>query len=639
MKLAKSMIRALLARQRRLVLGGVSALLLIAVAVVPFVRSWISLYVALLFLVVLLAGTLWDLRRTKTNVGWLTTRLEKVEAAHAILIAAAYAPPDGGSITDAVVPVEVRSDFLRGLIQRGDPLDAYAFATSTQSLRDLDLRTACRLRDALRTRGYLVRAADVAAVCCELEGTAANRRAKAMIDGDIKVFSQAFTPTIAAADPAFAAVPRRILHLVGNSLPETQSGYTLRTHYTAVAQRLAGLDPHVATQMGFAAEGGGAVEVDGVTYHRSPGPVRGAVPFDSWLEMHARGVADLVGKVRPALLHAASDFVNARTAEIVGRAYGIPVVYESRGFWEETWLSRQAQTFGWRDLARLESTYGLPDIYRWRRDIEDRSRTEADRVVTLAEVMADRIEEGGVARDRIAVIPNGVDVDAFPVLTRDLPLAATLGIDEGTTVIGYISSIVEYEGIDTLISAYATVKAASATPVALLIVGDGAELARLKAQAAALGLTDVIFTGRVAHDVVLTYYSLIDVFVVPRRPVEVCHLVTPLKPFEAFSTGRTVVLSNVRALAAIAAASSAAELFEAGDDASLAAVLLALVDDPQRRRELAAAGAEWVRAERTWAANADAYLRLYRQLGVGGSDGAPTIPRPRSGEPLRVAEV
>jgi hypothetical protein len=43
-------------------------------------------------------------------------------------------------------------------------------------------------------------------------------------------------------------------------------------------------------------------------------------------------------------------------------------------------------------------------------------------------------------------------------------------------------------------------------------------------------------------------------------------------------------------------------------------VLLGLIDDPQRRRELAAAGAAWVRAERTWAANALIYLRLYGDM-------------------------
>jgi glycosyltransferase involved in cell wall biosynthesis len=216
------------------------------------------------------------------------------------------------------------------------------------------------------------------------------------------------------------------------------------------------------------------------------------------------------------------------------------------------------------------------------------------------------------------VVPNAVDIGSFPVVTRDTALAERHGIDPAATVIGYISSIAEYEGIDTLICAYAGIKAVADGPVALLIVGDGSARADLERQAADLGVADVHFTGEVPHDAILGHYSLIDIFVVPRRPVEVCHLVTPLKPFEAFATGRTVVLSDVRALASIAAESGAAELFSAGDPDSLASVLLALLRNPERRRELADAGAAWVRAERTWAANARIYLSLYADLRAAG---------------------
>jgi glycosyltransferase involved in cell wall biosynthesis len=315
------------------------------------------------------------------------------------------------------------------------------------------------------------------------------------------------------------------------------------------------------------------------------------------------------------VLHAASDYLNALTATAVGTAYGIPVVYESRGFWEETYLSRQQQRYGW-DLATHADRYGLPDFYLRRRAIEDRVRRAADRVVTLAGVMADRIVAGGVPREHVEVVPNAVDVHAFPVARRDHELAARHGIAADATVIGYISSLAEYEGIDTLIAAYEKVAAVADGPVALLVVGDGAARADLEARAA--GLAGVHFTGQVPHETILSWYGLIDIFVVPRRPVEVCHLVTPLKPFEAFATGRTVVLSDVRALASIAADSGAAELFTAGDPDSLAEVLLRLLGDPARRRELAEAGAAWVRAERTWAANARTYLRLYADLRVTG---------------------
>jgi glycosyltransferase involved in cell wall biosynthesis len=344
--------------------------------------------------------------------------------------------------------------------------------------------------------------------------------------------------------------------------------------------------------------------------------------------MHVTRVAELVRTLRPSILHAASDYLNALTAEAVGAAYGIPVVYESRGFWEETYLSRQEQRYGW-DLAKLADEYGLPDFYVRRQQVEDRARRAADRVVTLADVMADRIVAGGVPRERITVVPNAVDVDAFPVLTRDADRAATLGIAPDVTVIGYISSLAEYEGIDTLVAAFGRLRA-DEEKIALLIVGDGH--VRQELEAAAQGIPDVHFTGQVPHDTVLDYYSLIDVFVVPRRPVEVCHLVTPLKPFEAFATGRTVVLSNVRALASIAAQSDAAALFEAGDVTSLTETLRGLVADPERRRALAGRGASWVRAERTWAANAQIYLRLYDEMRT-----APRSPEQRKPEALEPA--
>ena len=130
------------------------------------------------------------------------------------------------------------------------------------------------------------------------------------------------------------------------------------------------------------------------------------------------------------------------------------------------------------------------------------------------------------------------------------------------------------------------------------------------------GLSDAIFTGRVPHEDVQAYYSLIDLFVVPRRPVSVCHLVTPLKPFEALACGRTLVLSDVDALREIARDSGSAALFTAGDPESLATVLRELIDDPQERARLAASGADWVRGARTWDGNADSYLAVYEALGA-----------------------
>jgi glycosyltransferase involved in cell wall biosynthesis len=476
-------------------------------------------------------------------------------------------------------------------------------------------RQVTRLFAALRGQGYLERAASLADLAENLPdaGVPADRRAG--LEAEIRVLRDGWRPTVEASsiDP----VPGRVLHVVETSLPSVQSGYTLRTYRTVRAQQAAGLDPHVVTHTGFGdAESRHAEDVGGVSHHRLPGASRGSVPLDAWLDQHVQQLAALCRELRPAVLHAASDWTNALSARVVGTAVGIPVVYESRGFWEETWLSRQAAKFGW-DLEQVEREWGLPDAYVWRHALEDRLRAEADHVVTLGRVMRDRIVTGGVPPERVSVVPNAVDVDEFPLLDRDTELAAELGIGADEVVVGYISSLVEYEGVDTLIDAVAELRARAGARVRLLVVGHGAEEEALRARATAAGLDGAaIFTGQVPHVDVLRYYSLIDVFVVPRRPVTVCQLVTPLKPYEALSTGRTLVMSDVAALREIAEDSGAAELFTPLDPTSLADVVEALVKDPARRARMSAEGAAWVRSARTWALNAQAYVGVYESLGA-----------------------
>lgn len=599
---------------RRAVYGVLGGVLAIALGAAAATRSWVALTTELLLVLLLLAAVLYDLRQIRNVLSRLPQkalrtreRLIEHRRFQAIMATEIY---DQCKVIGRPFPAGLGPLVLRTLIGRGDVLEAFRMCRS-DDLSTYPMFAVRRLRDNLQRRGYFQHAIEIARFCATEGGTDSDRRVLAMLSGETALLSGEFVPTVPPQDLGGQPVDGRILHLVGKSLPQVQAGYTLRTHYIVCAQRDAGLEPHVVTRMGFGVEAGSTEVVDGITHHRLAGPTQDSIPLDEWLGLHVAAVAALVRRLRPVVLHAASDYGNALTAEAVGRAYGIPVIYESRGFWEETWLSRQEQRYGW-NLPELTERWGLPDFYLMRKAIEDRVRRDADRVVTLAAVMADRIAAGGVAPEKIEVVPNAVDVNAFPVLTRDATRAAALGIAPDTLVIGYISSLAEYEGIDTLVAAFDRVRTATERSVALLIVGDGTHREAL--QMAAAGIPGVHFTGQVPHHTVLEYYSLIDIFVVPRRPVEVCHLVTPLKPFEAFSTGRTVVLSNVRALASIAEQSGAAELFEAGDITSLTTVLLGLIDDPERRRELAAAGAAWVRAERTWAANALIYLRLYGDI-------------------------
>lgn len=158
-------------------------------------------------------------------------------------------------------------------------------------------------------------------------------------------------------------VPGRVLHLVTNSLPYAHAGYTVRTQKLAEAQRAAGLDPHVVTRIGFPVARGvldaGSVQlVGGVPQHRL---LPWWLPYGQGpaLARNAELAGRLVERLRPAVLHAATDHGNGRVALALREVYGLPVVYEVRGFLEETWLSQ--------DPARTPADPVYRGGGRWRR--------------------------------------------------------------------------------------------------------------------------------------------------------------------------------------------------------------------------------------------------------------------------------
>ena len=400
-----------------------------------------------------------------------------------------------------------------------------------------------------------------------------------------------------------------ILHIVTDALPTTSAGYTVRTQEIALAQRAAGLDPHVVTRIGFpvtagAIDGRALVSVDGVPYHRLlPWIMPGRM--DTLYQTHLRRAARLTAQLRPSVLHAASNYANAVIALALREATGLPVVYEVRGFWEDTWLSRHAGT---RDLR-------LSDRYLRTRALETRCMTDADLVVTLGEAMRDEILERGVDPGKVMIVPNGVSEEFLQPLPDDNgQLKASLGIQPGEYVVGLVSSLVAHEGIGTLLEAVRILNDRGVRTRAL-IVGDGPERAALQRQAQALGI-DAIFPGRVPMSQVRAYHAVLDAFVVPRTPDRVCQLVTPLKPVEAMASGLPVVVSAVKALSEIVHDKTTGRLSPPLDAGALADTLQALLEDRGLRATLGANAREWVARDRTWAHNAARYRAAYERLGA-----------------------
>jgi glycosyltransferase involved in cell wall biosynthesis len=490
-------------------------------------------------------------------------------------------------------------------------------AVARSALARLSERSGARPRLAARLAYREGRLADAVR---ELDGAGGwrNARLRRLILAEIELLKPG---SLSPGDPAPRA-PRggsrniRVLHVVTDALPSTSAGYTIRTQEIAVAQRLTGMDPHVSTRIGFpvtagAIDGRKTVTVDGVPYHRLlPWVMPGRM--DRLYETHLKHAARLTRELRPAVLHAASNYANAVIALALRDATGLPVVYEVRGFWEDTWLSRHAAS---ADLK-------LSDRYVRTRTLETHCMTGADLVVTLGEAMREEIVARGVPAQNVIIVPNGVSEEFLRPLPDGAALRASLGIEPGEYVVGLVSSLVAHEGIGTLLEAVKLLNERGVKSRAL-IVGDGPERTALQRQAAGLGL-DAVFTGRVPSSKVRDYHAVLDVFVVPRTPDRVCQLVTPLKPVEAMASGLPVVVSDVRALAEIVRDRETGVLSPPLDPGGLADRLQQLLADPDLRAKLGANARDWVARDRTWAHNAARYREAYGRL-LGADDSADLV--------------
>lgn len=401
-------------------------------------------------------------------------------------------------------------------------------------------------------------------------------------------------------------IPGRILHLVERSVLEREMGGTLRTRQVVMGQRSVGLDPHVLVlSAGPADEADATITMaDGIPHYRLPAGA--AYDGAAWPVPDATrdALVEIVQRIRPALVHAPSPYRMGRVGIDLARHFGLPAVYEVRGFREESWSARAGDDGA--DAAR----------YRMTRAADTACMRAADAVVTLGEGMGAEIASRGVSADRITIVPNAVDADRFRPGERDPELAARLGIAPDEVVVGSVSSFAAYEGFQTLVEALAMLRGRGVR-VRGLLVGDGKQRAEVERQVHALGLDEVvIMPGRVKHAVVPSYQRLLDVFVVARMPTRVAQLVTPLKPFEAMASARALVVSDLPALREIIRHGTTGLTFRAGDAEDLAATLERLAADPGLRQSLGAAAREWVLAERTIERNGERYRALYEQLGA-----------------------
>lgn len=394
----------------------------------------------------------------------------------------------------------------------------------------------------------------------------------------------------------------RVLHVLDASLPIV-AGYTARTASILESQSALGLDPVAVTGLRQDAHVDREV-IGGLVHYRTklPEGLTGLAQTPiarEALEMGllARRALQIYRETPYDLVHAHSPVLAGLPALGVARRLGLPSVYEVRAFWEDAAVDQGKGTEGsarWRTIHALETA-----LCRG-----------VDAVVTLCEGLRRDLVNRGIPEDRVTVIPNGVDTRKYAPRARDEGLADRYGL-RGKIVIAYIGKLFRFEGVRLLLDALSRLIGED-DRIRGLIIGYGEAEADLNEQHARLGLHGkVILGGKVAPADIPALYGVADVLCYPRERLRITELTTPLKPLEAMSMGKPVVVSDVGGLRELVHDHTTGLFFRAGDVSDLVRVLGQLCREGDLRRRLGERGrAEMIR-HRSWSTITQRYQGVY----------------------------
>jgi glycosyltransferase involved in cell wall biosynthesis len=300
-------------------------------------------------------------------------------------------------------------------------------------------------------------------------------------------------------------------------------------------------------------------------------------------------------------------------------------------FWMSGWAARQAGQALAAPPPVVQTFHALGVVKRRHQGAADtsppdRCAVEAGLVRTVDHVIAtcsDEVAEltalGG-RRDRITVVPCGVDTGAFR------PGGPAAPPREGGHRVVVVSRLVPRKGIDDVVATLPRLPGtellvAGGPPAAAL--GDDAEAGRLRALARELGVADrVRLLGAVARcDVPPLLRSADVVACVPwYEPFGIV-------PVEAMACGTPVVGSAVGGLLDTIDDRRTGLLVPPRDPGAVAGAVARLLDNPSLRGHMGDEAVARVRQAYTWPQVARSTLEVYRRLVTGGGTAAPDAGR------------
>jgi sugar transferase (PEP-CTERM/EpsH1 system associated) len=231
-----------------------------------------------------------------------------------------------------------------------------------------------------------------------------------------------------------------------------------------------------------------------------------------------------------------------------------------------------------------------------------------NRFVAVSGNLARELEDSwGIARDRIATIPNGVDLPAFDEDVDRAGIRRELGLEPDAEVVTHVGGMRPVKDHTTLIRAFARAHAARPRARLLIVGGDPASPRGLELEALAreLGVGGAVRFAGVRRDVPRLLLAS-DVYVNSSLYEGMSNTI-----LEAMAARRPAVATAVGGTVELVRDTETGFLVTARDEDAMGERITRLLADPSLRRSVGEAGRRYVEAHHGMQRMVDRYAELY----------------------------
>jgi glycosyltransferase involved in cell wall biosynthesis len=235
------------------------------------------------------------------------------------------------------------------------------------------------------------------------------------------------------------------------------------------------------------------------------------------------------------------------------------------------------------------------------------------KVVAISNAIAEVLQQQGVDQDRIVVIRSAVDAEEFTGQPDCGILRQEFGIDDGVFTIAAAGQLIPRKGHRFLLQAVSELKLTH-PPFRLVVFGEGYLNSQLRAQAAWLGLGDVVqFAGY--RDDLDTFIGCFDLFVHPASAEGL-----GVAALKAAAAGVPVVACKAGGMSESVQDGETGLLVPPEDADALHEAIATLMDEDDTRAAMAAAGRERMQEEFSIDTMADKHVELYKSVLLNEGD-------------------